>query len=208
MKRQKTHSPQRSDVAEIVRRVQEYQPAKGAFSYAERGRAVTEAHRLCNESFQLTKAFPGDPSLSDAYRKAQRLWYAAIENAYPPGFDEDVERLRSGDPSGMEGAVSFLEADPWFFRTGYIKSKLIRYIKRPMLTPEYMKRLQRVVLAVVDKRDDRDFRAYCRLAHKVDAPALREQLTRRLAHDDPNVRRRARWVLKALEQNQPKEKRP
>ena len=57
--------------------------------------------------------------------------------------------------------MSFLEADPWFYRTGYIKSKLIRYIKRPMLTPEYIKRLQRVVLAVVDKRDDRDFRAYC-----------------------------------------------
>lgn len=208
MKRKKTHSPQRSEVAEMLRRVQEYQPAKGTFSYAERGRAVTEAHRLYNESFQLTKLFPMDPNLSEACREAHRLWYTAIENAYLPGFEEDVVRLRAGDLFGMEGAVSFLEADPFFYRTGYIKSKLIRYIKRPMLTPDYVRRLQQVVLAVVDKRDDRDFRAFCTLAHKVDAPELREQLARRLAHDDSNVRRRARWVLEALGRNQPKEKRP
>ena len=182
----------------MLRRIREYQPTKGAFSYAERGRAVTEAHRLYNESFQLSKFFPMDPDLSQACMEAHRLWYTAIENAYLPSFGEDVERLRTGDASGMEGAVAFLEADPLFYRTGYIKSKLIRYIKRPMLTPEHMRRLQQVVLAVVDKRDDRDFRAYCRLARKVDAPALREQLMRRLAHDDPKIRRRARWVMEAL----------
>ncbi len=201
MKRKKTHSPQKCDVAEMLRRVRDYQPAQGAFSYAERGRAVTEAHRLYNESFQLSKTFPMDPDLSEACSEAHRLWYAAVQRAYLPTFEEDVVRLRAGDAAGMEGAVAFLEADPLFYRTGYIKSKLIRYIKRPMLTPEYRRRLQQVVLAVVDKRDDRDFRAYCRLARKVDAPALREQLTRRLAHDDPSVRRRARWVLEALGQN-------
>ena len=131
MKRKKTQSPQRSDVAEMVRRVREYQPAQGPFSYAERGRAVTEAHQLYNESFQLTKTFSMDPDLSEACTQALRLWYAAIERAYLPGFDEDVERLRTGDPSGMESAVSFLEADPWFFRTGYIKSKLIRLPQAP-----------------------------------------------------------------------------
>ena len=184
----------------MLRRVREHRPAQGPFNYAERGRAVTEAHRLYNESFQLTKIFPRDPDLSEACTEAHRLWYAAIERAYLPGFEENVVRLRAGDAAGMEGAVSFLEADPLFYRTGYIKSKLIRYVKRPLLTPEYVRRLQQVVLAVVDKRDDRDFRAFCRLARKVDTPDLREQLTRRLTHEDPNVRRRARWVLEAMRQ--------
>jgi hypothetical protein len=198
VKRKKTQSPQKGNVAEMLQRVRDYQPAQGSFSYAERGQAVTEAHRLYNDSFQLTKIFPMDSDLSEACTEAHRLWFTAIDNAYPRGFGEDVQRLRAGDPSGMEAAVSFLEADPWFYRTGYIKSKLIRYIKPPMLTPEYVRRLQQVVLAVVDKRDDRDFRAYCRLAFKVDSLELREQLTRRLTYQDANVRRRARWVLEAL----------
>ena len=200
MKRKKTRSLQRSDVADVLRRVKEYQPARGLFSYAERGRAVTEAHRLYNESSQLTRRFPLDPDLAEACSEAHRLWYTAIGNAYPPGFREDEERLRVGDASGLESAVSFLEADSWFFGTGYHKASLIRYLKPPLLTLEYARRLQRVVLAVVDTRDDRDFRAYCRLARKVDAPALRDELTRRLTHGDPGVCRRARWVLEALAQ--------
>lgn len=177
MKRKKTHSPQRNQVEEMLQRVREYQPAKGPFSYQERGRAVTEAHQLYNESFQLTKIFPMDPDLWNACREAHRLWFTAINAAYPSGFGEDVDHLRAGDVSGMAGAVSFLEDDPVFYRTGYIKAKLIRYLKPPMLRPEYVPRLQTVVLNLVDRRDDRDFRAYCRLARKVDAPEMREQLT-------------------------------
>ena len=228
MKRKKAHSSQRADVAEMLRRVRDFRPAEGSFNYADRGRAVTESHQLYNESVQLTKVFPMDPDLSEACTEAHRLWYAAIERAYLPGFGEDVARLQAGSAAGMEGAVSFLEADPIFYRTGYIKEKLIRYIKRSMLTPGHSARLQAVVLSVVDRRDGREFRAYCRLACKVDSPEFREQLNQRLtrawpsarsltedlpalmlaAQKDRAVRRRARWVLEALGQNQPKEKRP
>ena len=108
--------------------------------------------------------------------------------------------MRGGDGTKLESAVAFLEADPWFHRSGYTKVKMVRYIKEAMLTPGYVARLQNVVLNMVERRNGQEFRAYCRLAHKVDAPALREQLTRRLAQDDPNVRRRARWVLEAMRQ--------
>ena len=53
---------------------------------------------------------------------------------------------------------------------------------------------------MVDNRDERDFREYCRLARKLDAPELREQLTQRVGQGDLDVRRRARWVLEALAQ--------
>lgn len=206
MKRKKTSAPQRSDIAEIVRQVQDYRPAKGDFNYAERGRAVTEAHRLYNESFQLGKIYPLAPDLAEANQEAHRLWFEALDRAYPAGFWEDYKRLRSGDPAGIENAVSFLEADPWFFGTGYVKTTLMRSLKPAMLTPEYKKRLQGVVLTVVDKRDERDFREYCRLARKVDGPGLREGLAQRLTSRSPDtspnrdVRRRARWVLDALAQ--------
>lgn len=162
--------------------------------------------------------------------QAWKEWQAAVHHQYevyqnyadvyfqpPPlsgedaqyGWDfwRDIELLRGGDSTKLESAVAFLEADPWFHRSGYAKVKMARYIKQAMLTPGYVARLQNVVLAMVEQRNGQEFRAYCRLARKVDSPELREKLKRRFAHDDANVRRRARWVLEALGQNQPKEKR-
>jgi len=123
---------------------------------------------------------------------------------YDWDFWQDMELLRGGDRTHLEAAVAFLEADPIFYGSGYAKEDIIPAINRLDLAPELVGRLQSVVLNMVDRRNGREFRAYCRLAHKVDAPALREQLTRRLTDGDPDARRRARWVLEALEQNQPK----
>ena len=85
-----------------------------------------------------------------------------------------------------------------FFSTGYTKSWLIQCIKPPMLKPSDNRRLQGVILSLVDRRYERDFREFCRLALKVDDINFREQLTRRTAGSDPNIRRRAQWVLEAL----------
>ena len=208
MKSRRPKSEQRGDARHDLKAIEEVlqKPLlRGSpFDYAARARQVQEAQRWNRLASQLRFRPPADAHVWDVHRATAGRFYEAVEAAYPPGFWDDFQCLTRGEAKGMESAVRFLEADPYFFRSGYIKSRLIRCIKRPMLTPEYARRLQQVVLAVVEKRDDRDFRAFCRLAHKVGAPALREQLTQRLTNDDPNVRRRARWVLEALEQNQPK----
>ncbi len=48
-------------------------------------------------------------TLNALLRWRQREWlatfldfYAAVEAAYPPGFWTDFERLRAGDPAGLE----------------------------------------------------------------------------------------------------------
>jgi len=142
---------------------------------------------------------------ADLYFRPKPL--SEAEAQYNWDFWRDVELLRGGDNTKLEAAIAFLEADPWFHGSGYAKVKMVRYIKPSMLTPGDIARLQNVVLDMVERRNGQEFRAYCRLARKVESPALREQLTRRLAHENPNVRRRARWILEALGQNQAKEKR-
>ena len=146
------------------------------------------------------------------FKKYPVLWsrhepVSETQTQYGWDFWRDVELLQGGDFAQVGVAVAFLEANPYFFRSGYTKGKLIRYLKTPMLTPEYAWRLGQAVLTVVDTRDDRDFRAFCSLARKVDAPALREALTARLASGDAGVQRRARWVLEALAQKDSQEKR-
>ena len=43
--------------------------------------------------------------------------------------------------------MSFLEVDPYFFRSGYIKADLLRHLKRAPLTRSQEQRLRNVILA-------------------------------------------------------------
>jgi len=142
---------------------------------------------------------------------------------YDWDFWRDMELLRGGDQTKLETAVAFLEADPFFYGSGYAKEDIIPAINRLDLPPKLVGRLQAVVLNMIDRRDGREFRAYCRLARKVDSPELREQLEHRLTRAWPSarsltddlpalmlvaqqeraIRRRARWVLEALGEKVP-----
>ena len=84
-----------------------------------------------------------------------------------------------------------LETNALTHGTVHANDKLIRSIKPSMLTLNDRTRLQIVVLHVVDTRDGRAFRAYCRLARQVDGPTLRENLARRGTGAEANVRRQA-----------------
>jgi uncharacterized protein (TIGR02996 family) len=159
---------------------------------------AAEADRISREILRLCTAHRDKPQLRPLYEQARRLFHAASAAAWPPRFWEDLRRLRSGDAAALETAVAFLEADPWFFRSGYAKESLIRFLCRLELAQEHVARLRRVVLAAVDGRHRREFRSYCRLARKVDGPEVRSELVRRLGHDDARVRRHARWVFAAL----------
>ena len=199
MKHVKAYKAVQSDLQRLARKVEAFRLPYGPFEYAARAQAFTNAQQLFHEIVREGRKYHADPQAKAVIEAARSAYHAAWEAAYPSGFWEDCRMLRAGNPIGLESAVRFLEADPMFFRSGYVKAWLIRRIKPPMLTPAFAKRLQNVVLSLIDRRDDRDFRAFCRLAHKVDSPDLRVELTRRLTHTEPNVRRRARWVLDALD---------
>lgn len=116
-------------------------------------------------------------------------------------WQEMSEALRyrvMASPLAVPTAIEYLESDPWFHGSGYIKANLIKFINRQELKPEWAKRLQKVVLAAVDREDRREFRSYCRLACKVNSEQLQVQLLFRLEDKDGGVRRRARWMLDYL----------
>ena len=102
----------------------------------------------------------------------------------------------------VEFIIAFLEKDPWKFGSGYAKADMIWLLGKLKLPPKQCDRLRKVLLTVVDKRDRREFRHYCRLACKLDSPELRRELTRRLRSTDEGVNRRARWMLDYLLQRQ------
>lgn len=127
-----------------------------------------------------------------------RRFRAAIDLAYPVGFWDYLVRAKRGDWSGLETLIGFLEADPFFFRSGYAKEKILKVVKRAPLDADQRARLREVCLAVVDGRDRREFRDYCRLAARLDGPELRTAIEARLAAGPEDVRRRAGWMRDAF----------
>jgi hypothetical protein len=51
--------------------------------------------------------------------------------AFPGGYEGALERLLDGDPKTMEAAICFLEARPYFFRSGYMFTEVSRKVLKP-----------------------------------------------------------------------------
>jgi len=136
--------------------------------------------------------------IDDETERALLAWWHELS----AGFWEPIERarqaVRSGDPSGIETLVRFLEADVYCFSSGYLKADAADALKRAELDAPTAERLRAVILAVVDSYDRREFRAYVRLARHIDNPAFREALRARLTDRSPRTARHARWVLVGL----------
>jgi hypothetical protein len=86
--------------------------------------------------------------------------------AFPGGYAGALERLIAGDPLTMEAALVFLELRPYFFRSGYMRKKLLRYAKRAPFSQAQARRFR-----VVAQRDA-DWRALKR--ERSDAMSLED----------------------------------
>ena len=137
----------------------------------------------------LTRAMEGGSV--DAFRVEYARLYDPVREA--------IQRLRHGDGSGIETLVRFLEADVYCFRSGYTKADVIRALTRADLDDPRTVRLRRVVLIAVEGDDRREFRAYVRLARRLDSPSLRDDLQHLASSSSTRVARHAQWVLEGLD---------
>jgi hypothetical protein len=185
------------------------------FDYAGRAAEVEAARRKVRETFWQE----ANRKNFTAWKRAIADFHAALEAAFPARFWEQIKRLRrisryyvglggvsprerpltKGDEAALETAIEFLEADPMFFRSGYVKADVLRLVKRMPLSEERAECLRAVVLGVVDKRASQEFRRYCRLAIRIATPSLRQDLKKRIDGEDPATARRARWMQEAIE---------
>jgi len=98
------------------------------------------------------------------WEEATSAWHARrypTEKLWEAGFLAD---LRASRRSAIEDAILYLEVDPWYFRSGYLKTRLIRGLKSADLTSRDRRRLVNVVWNVAAGKNRREFRNYCSLA--------------------------------------------
>lgn len=120
--------------------------------------------------------------------------------AFPGGLARGMASLAAGDLTTIETSIRFLEADPWFFRSGYIKAEILRRLRRAELTPVQVARLRRVILARIAGRDTREFRWYCRLARTIADSEFLAEIERLHSSSVAAIARRAGWVAAQIRQ--------
>jgi hypothetical protein len=158
-------------------------------------RNAAELHLLHTRVHETWRQRPGSPehlAACSGFRDA----YDAL--AFPGGLAEGLERLRTHDPEAVENAIKFLEVDPWFFRSGYIKEEILRRLKSAPLTSVMKLTLERLIMRSLGHGGRREARAHARLAGAIASPALAEAMETRTLDSNPEVRRRARQVLHVM----------
>lgn len=76
--------------------------------------------------------------------------------AFPGGYEGALERLLDGDSKTMEAAICFLEARPYFFRSGYMFKDILRKAKKAPLSEDQRKRFNKVYDAYIKYRESRN----------------------------------------------------
>jgi hypothetical protein len=134
-----------------------------------------------------------------AWKRATSEYHARYEHlAFPGGLDKIFSGLSAGELVAINNGITFLEADPWFFRSGYLKADILNTLIRTKLTNEQMSRLQSVVLERIKGPDRREFRYYCRMAKKISDPVFEERVQLLASETDEITSRHAGWVLAYL----------
>jgi hypothetical protein len=136
-------------------------------------------------------AIRADPRYQDALKR----FSTALNDLYSPAFYDATARLKAGDVTESETGIRFLEADPWCFRSGYMKSNIARYLRSVRMVERDKDRLRQVLLDVVKVGKRLEFREMCSLARKVDSPAFRGQLLALSESNDVGTAQRAGWML-------------
>ncbi|MFC4994658.1 hypothetical protein [Rubritalea tangerina] len=65
--------------------------------------------------------------------------------AFPGGYELGLRKIIEGDSAALESALLFLEVQPYFFRSQYIRTKLIRLLKRADLSKSQKTRFKNCI---------------------------------------------------------------
>ena len=71
--------------------------------------------------------------------------YRYDDLAFPGGYATAIASLEASDPGTIDVALCFVELRPYFFRSGYMYTLLMRRLKKCALSPEQAARYAAVV---------------------------------------------------------------
>lgn len=170
--------------------------AETASQISAEAATLAASHKLVgNTYFRRSESRVANQAWHDACEEFHHL-VEGFHRFFRPDYISSVVSVDGGD---RETAIAFLEANPWCFRSGYIKEKLVRALKRADLTERQCQRLRYVLLAVLSTKTGCEFRAYCRLAYKVADDCFRNRVAAIINGGDQLASTKAKWMLDYLD---------
>ena len=121
----------------------------------------------------------GKKVLYQAWSKACDAWHSyssPLDKYWEPTFKSLVQ---SGNRQSIDELITYLEVDPYYFRSGYLKGRLIRIIKRAQRTEQDNRRLRGIMWNRTCGQSRQEFREYCRLATLISTPSFRADVARK-----------------------------
>ena len=156
-------------------------------------REITRLHSRVHETFNQKKREP------EKWKHACKEFYSYV-SAIDEYIDYAYREFKYTDAELLEFAISFLEVDPLFFRSGYVKAELLRKLKRSDLNAKQIERLNVVLVDAVDRRASREFKAYCRLAAIITNPKLTYIIKNAAEYGETSRKSRAKLMLNYIQQ--------
>ena len=173
-------------------------------NFAAKVAELNRLHKLINESSEL-RWRTGKAEDISRWEKAVKDWKEFSGFGYPEikfYFFENqtfLAALSSGDADAKESAIKFLEFDPYYYRSGYIKSKLLVRLKNIKLSASEVKRLQKVVCnAILSPLPKSEFKYYARLLKNIGTPEFRAKLQNLSVPDLPYLKARLECCLQEV----------
>lgn len=106
-----------------------------------------------------------------------------------------VAGVRKGRADAIDEATRFLVADPWCFRSGYLKAELMHALANTTLPGHVVEPLRKVVLDRVVDRQPRLLRYAAQLASNVWSEDFEGQLKRLALEGSPETRVAAEQLI-------------
>lgn len=75
-----------------------------------------------------------------------------VDRMFPGGYAKIFEQIQAGDGSAVEFGLVFVEVQPYYFRSQYQRTRLIRMLKHAPLSSLQAERLKRVLDSEHDKK--------------------------------------------------------
>jgi len=121
-----------------------------------------EINRMLAQINALVQVRDASPTQRAQWQAACEEFHSRYENLCFPGGGAMLARVRCGDQDAVDAAIQFLLADPYHFRSGYLKERLWRWLARLPHSASARNRLERAALSYLDRRICREFRAMCK----------------------------------------------
>ena len=165
---------------------------------------LNRLHKLVHDLSELRWKSGKDEDIA-CWEKAVGDWKKFSGFGYPGEkfylFENEdfLAELSSGNTEVKKAAIKFLEFDPYYYRSGYIKGKLLVRLKNIKLSDSEAERLRQVVCnAIVSRQPKSEFKYYARLLKNIGTLEFYQRLQNLSVPEIPYIKARLECCLQPV----------